>query len=613
MEHETAIPSYSKEDYLTTTTPFEWLYQFKEDKLKLKQMTTILSEQAKGVGVKNFIGLFKIYRETVASKTGLPEDNVTDFDGQPAELACGSWVCDDYGVSTTDKYGFEVVACNHPILPVQRLVNIDTGEEKLKLAYRKNKQWRYYIADKKTLASNNKILELAGYGVAVNSENAKYLVKYLTDIEDLNYDRIEELNSVGRLGWIDGYGFSPYVEDLVFDGDLSYKHFFESVRTHGDFGKWLDLVSTIRRGGVIARMVLAASFASVLVNPCGAQPFFVHLWGGTEAGKTVALMLAASVWASPKMGDYIHTFNSTSVGQELSAGFVNSLPLILDELQIVGDKKDFDKTIYLMAEGVGRSRGAKSGGLQKVASWQNCILTNGEQPISSNSSAGGAVNRIVEIDCKDEKLFGNPVHVVEVVSKNFGYAGKLFVQLLLDEQNMQHAIKTQKQLCSALSNGEATEKQAMAASVILAADKLMDEWIFRDGCTLDAADIVPFLSTKKQVSANERALEYLYDCVSINQNRFLVNSFGEYPGEVWGCMDEKYIYIIKAQFDKLMLAEGYNPAAFLSWAKRQGLIEAEQTKNTKNKRVAGSQCRCVWLKQMQDEPEGPLDVGDIPY
>ena len=186
---------------------------------------------------------------------------------------------------------------------------------------------------------------------------------------------------MGRLGWIDGYGFSPYVEDLVFDGDLSYKHFFESVRTHGNFGKWLDLVSGIRHGGVIARLVLAASFASVLVKPCGALPFFVHLWGGTEAGKTVALMLAASVWASPKMGDYIHTFNSTSVGQELSAGFVNSLPLILDELQIVGDKKDFDKTIYLLAEGVGRSRGAKSGGLQKVSSWKNCILTNGEQPI----------------------------------------------------------------------------------------------------------------------------------------------------------------------------------------------------------------------------------------
>ena len=35
------------------------------------------------------------------------------------------------------------------------------------------------ISDKKTLASNNSIIQLADYGVAVNSENAKHLVKYL--------------------------------------------------------------------------------------------------------------------------------------------------------------------------------------------------------------------------------------------------------------------------------------------------------------------------------------------------------------------------------------------------------------------------------------------------
>ena len=44
------------------------------------------------------------------------------------------------------------------------------------------------------------------------------------------------------------------------------------------------------------------------------------------------LMLAASVWANPEMGKYIHTFNSTAVAQELSASFVNSLPLIFNHL-----------------------------------------------------------------------------------------------------------------------------------------------------------------------------------------------------------------------------------------------------------------------------------------
>lgn len=137
-------------------------------------------------------------------------DSVTRFEGQPIELACGDWKADDFGVSISTEYG-EKTACSHPLLPVMRLVNIDTGVEKLSLAYRKGKQWRYITADKKTLASNNSILELANVGVAVTSENSKYMVQYLHDIETLNYDEIPEKNSVSQLGWIDGAGFSPYV------------------------------------------------------------------------------------------------------------------------------------------------------------------------------------------------------------------------------------------------------------------------------------------------------------------------------------------------------------------------------------------------------------------
>ena len=134
---------------------------------------------------------------------------------------------------------------------------------------------------------------------------------------------------------------------------------------------------------------MASSFASALLEPLGLLPFFVHLWGTTECGKTVALMLAASVWANPKMGEFIHSFNSTTVAQELSATFVNSLPLILDELQIIKDRRDFDNTIYKLTEGIGKNRGTKTGGLQKTGTWQNCILTSGEMPISNPSS--GAV------------------------------------------------------------------------------------------------------------------------------------------------------------------------------------------------------------------------------
>lgn len=612
MEVE-VIPKFTKEQFLQGTDPFEYVHKFKENKLRHLQIINAVSEVAKSYGIRNFQKMYKSYENLVDSQNGILDENVTDFEGQEQELVCGEWFADDYGVVGRDRQGFEIVACSHPITITQRLVNIDTGIEKLKVSFKKNKQWRHIIADKKTLASASQILQLADYGVAVNSENSKYLVRYLSDIESKNYDSIEELNAVGRLGWIEDYGFSPYVEDLVFDGNLSYKHFFEAVSQKGKFSEWIDFVRGIRsQKCTITNLMLSASFSSVLVSICGALPFFVHLWGGTEAGKSVALMTAASVWANPVIGKYIHTFNGTAVAQELSATFVNSLPLMLDELQIQKDRKDFDNMIYFLCEGVGRARGQKTGGLQQIGSWQNCILTTGEMPISNGNSGSGAVNRVIEIDCKNHKLFNDPVGVVSFIKKHYGHAGKTFVELLSDPDNADYARGVQKEIYSQLVAGESTEKQAMSASIILAADRLVEEWIFKDGIRLNISDIEPYLSTKREVSAHERALDFLYDFVSMNTNHFDNGRNADYlTGEVWGAIDGRYIYIVNAAFNRIMQNEGYNPTAFLSWAKEMGIIKAQGGKNTKTKRILGNVCRCVWLEVNSEFEE--IVTDDNPF
>ena len=178
-------------------------------------------------------------------------------------------------------------------------------------------------------------------------------------------DVIPEQPSVGRLGYIDGEGFSPYVDGLVFDGDAAFKHMFQSVRASGSYDEWKRTIQSVRAGSVAAKIVIAASFASALVHPLGGLPFFVHLWGAESGtGKTVALMAAASVWADPQIGRYIQTFNSTNVGHERLAAFLNSLPVIIDELQLAKDvrgKSTFD--VYKLAEGVGKTRGNRNGGI----------------------------------------------------------------------------------------------------------------------------------------------------------------------------------------------------------------------------------------------------------
>ena len=588
------IKVYTKDDFLNSTKPFEDVYKFIEDRFTHARELEKMSGVAKAVGVRNFKALYKDY--TVSLKTAIRDqkaDNVTNFDGQELELETGGWIADDYGITKETAFG-EIEACVHPILPVRRLVNVDSGIEKLKIAFRKGRMWRSLIAERKVLASSNKIVELADYGVSVTSENAKWLVKFIHDIENLNYERIPEFNSVARLGWIPGQGFSPYVEDLVFDGDVAFKHFFEAVKECGSFKRWKEEMLKIRCGGIHARIMLAASFASVLVEPCNGLPFFVHLWGGTETGKTVALMLAASVWANPEMGKYIHTFNSTQVAQELSAGFVNSLPLILDELQIIKDKKDFDNLIYQLSEGVGRMRGQKQGGLQQTNTWSNCILTTGEQPILTGSSGGGAVNRIVQINCENIKVFEDPVRTVDVIRKNYGFAGKKFVENLKDEENLKMARELQKMYYKDITGTDTTEKQALAASLILTADTLAELWIFNDNKALTYTERPPDWSTKDEVSKNNRGLDFLYEWLAQNKKKF--DESEDNYADCWGRITDENACIIRSVFDKHVTENGFNSISLLSWLKSTGKIIYSGKGYTKNVRINKISCACVCLK-----------------
>ncbi|MCU7381032.1 DUF927 domain-containing protein [Clostridiales Family XIII bacterium ASD5510] len=600
------VTIYTKEDFLDSTAPFEELYKLIDDPFELNRKLEKMAQLAKATGVNGFKGMFKDYCQKVRmTNNQVFAYNVSNFDKQEIELETGQWQADDGGIRREGPYGSEVIACVHPIMPVKRLVNIDTGIEKLELAYRKGYQWRKMIFDRRQIASASSIVALSDYGVAVTSENAKYLVQYLHDVENLNYEKIPESSSVSRLGWIGEEGFAPYVENLVFDGDIAFKHFFESVGARGSFDQWLRAVKQIRaEGNVPAKILVAASFASVLVGPCNCLPFFVHLWGGTESGKTVGLMLAASVFANPEMGKYIHTFNSTAVAQELSASFVNSLPLILDELQIVKDRKDFDQLIYQLSEGVGRSRGQKTGGLQRTGIWNNCIITTGEQPISSSHSGGGAINRIIEISCEDTKLFKDPAGLVDVIRKNHGHAGKLFVDKLMEPGMMDLARTTQKSLYKELTETEITEKQALAASLILTADALIDNWIFKDGHGLAIKEVAQFLSTHDEVSVNLKAYEWLMEWLAQNSAHFDENQ--DRIPDTWGKIAYGSASIVRSVFNKACTENGYNPTAFLSWLKRNDKLELTKsgkgyTKAVKINKVA---CHCVVIKRIEGQVEG---------
>lgn len=602
--------SYSLEDFVAGVAPYEYVYSFRKNPFEHERVLAVMADYAKRQGFVGFKTMYKRYCETVSLPDGrMLAGNVTMFTGQLMELDAGEWEADDTGVLKSSSLA-TLVACPHPVMPVERLVNIDTGVEKLRLAFRKGRSWREIIVDKSTLASAQKVTSLADRGVSVTSETAKAFVQYISDLENLNYERIPERKSIGRLGYIPGEGFSPYVDGLIFDGDAAFQNLFTCVRSAGTWEAWVDVAKDCRAMSTTARIVLAASFASPLLEVLGALPFFVHLWGvDSGTGKTVALMLAASVWADPAMGAYIKTFDATVVGHEKTAAFLNHLPLCLDELQLAKDgrgRTQFD--VYRLAQGVGRTRGNKAGGIDLTPTWRNCILTTGESPLTSTSAGAGAVNRVIDIECKaDHAVITDGMRVANTLKQNYGFAGRRFVELLY---GIDGALDTVRQEYNALfkdlSRRDTTEKQAMAAAAILVADKLATGWLFQDGRELTMEDTAEFLASRATVSTGERGYQFLCDWVAQNGLRFAASTAESTGRDVYGTIEAGEVYIIRKVFHDAVSDAGFSPRAVLSWLKQNGKIRTRGKNMTRGKRINGILSECVCLV-LPEEEEAELD------
>jgi hypothetical protein len=602
MPDQAGIPEFTREDFIDGTAPYEFLYRLKDSAFEHSQMLVKMTQLAKTHGVISFKKVYESYCKQVGLATARPVGNQSDFAEQKLELNTGKWIASEMGIMTLTNFG-EQVACPHPIMPVERLVNIDTGTEKLRLAFKKGNRWREVITEKSVLASPNSIIHLADNGVSVTSETAKALISYLQDVENLNYDQIPEKRSVGRLGWIHDGEFSPFVPDIIFDGEANFRALFESVRSGGKFADWLAIASEVRRGSQTARIVMAASFASALVGPCGCLPFFVHLWGAESGtGKTVALMAAASVWACPVVGQYIQTFNSTVVSRERMAAFFNSLPMMIDELQLSKDnrgKQQFD--VYQLAEGVGKGRGTRHGGVERTSTWANCIITTGESPIVQTGAGAGAVNRVIDIECQEaEPVITDGHRVSSLVKQHYGHAGREFVSRL-DADGIAEARRLYQKYFSELTRGDTTEKQAMAAALIITADELATDWIFHDDSNVTVQEIRQFLATKAQVSATIRGYEYLCDWVSQNSARFTDKQDGQMYGTLYG----EYAYIINSVFNKACEDAGLSATAMMSWMDKNKLIRKQAGKRTCVQKINGLSTRCIAMKLPPDEP---LDI-----
>jgi len=489
-----------------------------------------------------------------------------------------NWVVTAKGIQAWTKDG-KITVAPAPITIATRLKNADDNTEKVEITFKRDSKWQTIRAERSTVYSKSKIIELTNYGLPVTSETAKYLVNYLAAIEAAN--DIPLIATVNRLGWINEREFVPFVSNVILDVDGGNAKLANAFKPSGTLEEWVKLVNPMREVP-LSRFVLSAGFAAPMMQRLSQRNFAVHIWGDSRAGKSAVAKAALSVWGNPQQG--MMTFNTTKVGLEQQVGFLSNLPLVIDEKQIVADKQEFvESLMYMLGEGKGKTRGSKSGGLANYQNWKTLAITTGEHPMSSERSATGVKSRVLELHSQSivPESYGSTLH--QRLDCTHGTAGYEFIRRLIDYTELRELYqcihqKLQEEAPDLIGSHHSS------LAIVSTADVLVSQWIFGededaaiDSCWAMLEAIVKQLETKIEADEATRAMMHFRSWMQENTRRFSDSSMYEYG---WICKtDENTVYVNSGAFSKAMKDGGFNAIRVKKdFQSRQWLIPHTNTK-----------------------------------
>lgn len=556
----------------------------------------------------------EIWQQTLDNAKEL---DLTDFEPKPEEIIPNApvrlrtplgWLVNEKGVHQETKDGL-VTICATPLLISRRLKNIDTGNEKIELYFRRDNQDHYIRTQRSTVFQSRTITQLADRGLPVTSENAKKLVQYLGALEAENMKVIPVVKSTEQMGWISSDKFFPGAEgDIVLDVDDGSAYLAAAYHSEGSFDTWKEAAQRAREISPVARFVLASSFAAPLLAVLNHRIFVVHCWGPSRGGKTALLKLALSVWGNPD--GLIANFNTTKVGLERMAAFFNDLPLGIDEKQVTGDKQGFiESLIYLLGLGKGKTRGAKGGGLQQFKTWRTIALTTGEEPISTSSSATGITTRTLEIWGKPIEDEGFAAELHDVTADNYGFAGPVFIRKII-ETNKKEPEKIKDLYKNFLTYfklyaNESLGSYQISVAAVATADILISQWIFgeeekvaQENVKDMGLNILDKLETTEKADYAERAREWLDSWIAQHKE-----NFKEDAKERYGWIREDGFAILPSALEPDLKKAGFNPNRVYADFKDCNLLIPDNDGRHLKRRISidGEKLRVVYyVKEPED-------------
>jgi uncharacterized protein (DUF927 family) len=232
--------------------------------------------------------------------------------------------------------------------------------------------------------------ELAGAGVeiATDANARRHLLRYVAETTPPEFARCAT-----RCGW---HG-DRYLTAAGTIGEgaerLIYQHGGGEAAKWaqaGTFEGWRSQVCAPLAGNSRPVAAVSAALAAACLGLIEAESGGLHWRGSSSAGKTTLLRLAASTVGHPV--EFLKSWRATANSLEGVAAAASDAPLLLDEIGQL-EAREAAGTAYMLANGAGKSRATRTGGLRPAARWRVLFQSTGEVPLSALVAEAGGRTR----------------------------------------------------------------------------------------------------------------------------------------------------------------------------------------------------------------------------
>lgn len=361
-----------------------------------------------------------------------------------------------YGIKrVVDETDIDV--CSFDLYPVSYGRDEIMGYETCRFKWhRPHEGWQDLVLRQAHLADGTYrdfITAIADQGVVLeNKKQTEYfqmmLRSYMNELRKVR----AMTNLYATMGWKDEYKIFVLGDTLykrTTDGSVSE----ESIRLAGAgqrpandmFGErgqastWTNMTNVLPKADLNAHMfAIGVSLASPLLAFTGLNGMTVSLFGDTGGGKSLAQLMAQSVFGDPTKLHFQAKYTQNTLFSRF--GLYSNLPVTIDETTLMPDREVGD-FLYWVSQGRDKARLNRNAEERESKTWSTFCMVSTNKSMSGKLIASGLdtdaqMARLLELQVPCTSLFSESSAVgrklYKLVTDNYGHIGRAFVKKLVE-------------------------------------------------------------------------------------------------------------------------------------------------------------------------------------